>query len=175
MREIGTITKWNDDRGFGFITSNDNSKAYFVHISSFPNDGIRPKLNECFTYETELESNGKLRAVKVQRPMRRTFKKSHENKSHNKDNNVFGIIILVVTIVIIANIGYGFYKSYIHRFDLERNMVDPAEIPAGCDGRTMCSQMTSCSEAKWFINNCPSTRMDGNHDGVPCVQQWCSN
>jgi|GEM_PF-3104204 len=42
-----------------------------------------------------------------------------------------------------------------------------------CDGRTMCSQMHSCDEAKFFINNCPNTTMDGNKDGVPCEKQWC--
>jgi hypothetical protein len=42
-----------------------------------------------------------------------------------------------------------------------------------CDGRVHCSQMTSCEEATWFINNCPGTKMDGNNDGVPCESQWC--
>jgi hypothetical protein len=42
-----------------------------------------------------------------------------------------------------------------------------------CDGRTHCSQMTSCEEATWFINHCPGTKMDGNNDGVPCESQWC--
>lgn len=43
-----------------------------------------------------------------------------------------------------------------------------------CDGRTHCSQMTSCAEATYFTNHCPNTKMDGNHDGVPCEQQWCN-
>jgi len=43
-----------------------------------------------------------------------------------------------------------------------------------CDGRTYCSQMTSCAEATWFLNNCPGVKMDGNRDGVPCEQQWCN-
>jgi Excalibur calcium-binding domain len=42
-----------------------------------------------------------------------------------------------------------------------------------CDGRTYCSQMTSCEEATYFIRNCPGTKMDGNNDGVPCESQWC--
>ena len=42
-----------------------------------------------------------------------------------------------------------------------------------CDGRIWCSQMHSCEEATFFINNCPGTKMDGNHDGVPCERQWC--
>ena len=42
-----------------------------------------------------------------------------------------------------------------------------------CDGREYCSQMHSCEEATFFINNCPNTKMDGDHDGVPCERQWC--
>ena len=42
-----------------------------------------------------------------------------------------------------------------------------------CDGRTRCTQMTSCAEATWFLKNCPGVQMDGNHDGVPCERQWC--
>lgn len=42
-----------------------------------------------------------------------------------------------------------------------------------CDGRTHCSQMHSCAEATFFLNHCPGVKMDGNHDGVPCEQQWC--
>jgi hypothetical protein len=43
-----------------------------------------------------------------------------------------------------------------------------------CDGRTHCSQMTSCEEAKFFLRNCPNTQMDGNGDGIPCETQWCT-
>lgn len=42
-----------------------------------------------------------------------------------------------------------------------------------CDGRTHCSQMTSCTEATYFLKNCPGAKMDGNHDGIPCEMQWC--
>ncbi len=43
----------------------------------------------------------------------------------------------------------------------------------GCDGRTHCSQMTSCAEARFFLTHCPGVQMDGNDDGVPCERQWC--
>ena len=46
-------------------------------------------------------------------------------------------------------------------------------VSSRCDGRTHCSQMTSCAEAKYFLANCPGVKMDGNHDGVPCEMQWC--
>jgi len=47
------------------------------------------------------------------------------------------------------------------------------EAQYNCDGRTHCSQMTSCQEATFFLRNCPGTKMDGNNDGVPCERQWC--
>jgi hypothetical protein len=49
----------------------------------------------------------------------------------------------------------------------------PRQANFTCDGRTHCSQMTSCEEATYFINHCPGTEMDGNNDGVPCESQWC--
>ena len=42
-----------------------------------------------------------------------------------------------------------------------------------CDGRKHCSQMTSCAEATYFLQNCSNTKMDGNNDGIPCEKQWC--
>jgi endonuclease YncB( thermonuclease family) len=48
-----------------------------------------------------------------------------------------------------------------------------SKIQYRCDGRTYCSQMTSCDEAKFFLRNCPGAKMDGNNDGVPCERQWC--
>jgi len=44
-----------------------------------------------------------------------------------------------------------------------------------CDGRTHCSQMTSCAEAEYFLQNCPGVKMDGEGDGVPCEKQWCGS
>ena len=71
----------------------------------------------------------------------------------------------------------SFFKS------ISNDRTTSPELPANaplvkqqtyhCDGRTYCSQMTSCSEATFFINNCPDTKMDGDNDGVPCESQWC--
>jgi hypothetical protein len=41
-----------------------------------------------------------------------------------------------------------------------------------CDGRQHCSQMGSYEEAKYFLDNCPNTKMDGDYDGVPCESQF---
>jgi len=44
-----------------------------------------------------------------------------------------------------------------------------------CDGRTRCSQMTSCDEAMYFLENCPGVKMDDEGDGIPCEGQWCGD
>ena len=55
-----------------------------------------------------------------------------------------------------------------------RPAVDAEAANRRCDGRTHCSQMTSCEEATWFLAHCEGAKMDGDHNGVPCEQQWCS-
>ena len=68
MRTHGTLTKWNDDRGFGFISPAGGGPEVFVHVSAFPRDGRRPTLDEVISYETETGADGKMRAVKIMRP-----------------------------------------------------------------------------------------------------------
>jgi hypothetical protein len=57
----------------------------------------------------------------------------------------------------------------------------PAKIPSSprpsfkCDNRKYCTQMTSCAEAKYFLSNCPSVKMDGDRDGIPCEEQLCGH
>lgn len=53
--------------------------------------------------------------------------------------------------------------------------IAPTSAQYRCDGRTRCSQMTSCNEATFFLRNCPGTQMDGDNDGIPCEQQWCGS
>jgi hypothetical protein len=57
--------------------------------------------------------------------------------------------------------------------------TEPAKFPSSprssftCDSRKYCTQMTSCAEAKYFLSNCPSVKMDGDRDGIPCEDQLC--
>lgn len=42
-----------------------------------------------------------------------------------------------------------------------------------CIGKIYCSEMKSCSEAQFYLSNCPGTKIDGDNDGIPCENQWC--
>lgn len=43
-----------------------------------------------------------------------------------------------------------------------------------CGTKTTCSQMTTCEEAKYFLNICGVTKLDGDSDGTPC-EKLCSD
>lgn len=64
----GTLKKWNQDRGFGFLEADPGGPEVFVHISAFPRDGLLPTPGEALTFEVEQDREGRKRAVRVRRP-----------------------------------------------------------------------------------------------------------
>jgi hypothetical protein len=91
-------------------------------------------------------------------------------------------------VIFILIVVFGLYKYQESKKNENQNLLNPAENSAEitsysahtqnnqfkCDGRTHCSNMTSCEEATFFLQNCPNTEMDGDDDGVPCESQWCN-
>jgi uncharacterized membrane protein YsdA (DUF1294 family)/cold shock CspA family protein len=65
-RVHGTLTSWDDDRGFGFITPAKGTERTFVHIKAFPPRGTRPQVGESLSFEVEHPAGGKRRATRVQ-------------------------------------------------------------------------------------------------------------
>lgn len=43
-----------------------------------------------------------------------------------------------------------------------------AKTDTSCGHKQYCKEMTSCAEAKFYLNSCGLERLDGNKDGVPC-------
>jgi cold shock CspA family protein len=177
MRAHGTLTEWNDGRGFGFIASAQGGEKVFVHISAFPADGQRPRLGELISFETEQDAKGKRRATRVMRPGAQSrARQSRGSKRPGRSTWAVSAVFSLIAIGAIAAYAYGRMES---AGQLEAVTPTPTSAQTAatpgfhCDGRTMCSQMTSCAEAKNFLRHCPNTTMDGNHDGMPCEQQWC--
>ena len=44
--------------------------------------------------------------------------------------------------------------------------VDPKDF--SCGGKRYCRDMSSCAEARFHLQSCGLTRLDGDSDGVPC-------
>lgn len=179
MRNHGTLTKWNDDRGFGFIESTVGAEEIFVHVSAFPRDGIRPRIGEFVSFEIDLRSDGKKRALRVMRPgSRATPRGARRTQPATTRQGTFAMITGLLMLAVIGWYGYSRFATNRTRppapaaHAVQALPVAPAQI-FSCDGRTRCSQMTSCAEATFFIKQCPGTQMDGDGDGEPCESQWC--
>lgn len=73
--------------------------------------------------------------------------------------------------------GYGEYSRRNAPLSAKSTKPEIQEASSNyqCDGRTHCSQMTSCAEATFFLRNCPNVQMDGDNDGVACEQQSCTS
>ena len=184
MPQTGTLRSWNDDRGFGFIAPNDGGPEVFVHISALPRDGTRPTVGEKVTFELAKGRDERLQATEVVRlaigrdsPSRRASTARRRSRT-----NWLGTLMLLLVVGSVGAYSYKHIQQGQKRQALASQpatahaeaVAPPADGTYRCDGRTHCSQMTSCAEAKWFISNCPGTQMDGNNDGVPCEQQWCT-
>lgn len=177
MRIEGTLTKWNDDRGFGFITTTQGGTEIFVHISAFPRGGPRPAVGERVTFEVETDNVGKKRAKNLWYPDRPPIAPPSRRAASYRRKERPGVLLGRV-VPLLVMVGLGVYVEYSRRSvplptTAAQTAIRETSSPYLCDGRTLCSQMTSCAEASFFLRNCPDVQMDGNHDGVPCEQQWC--
>jgi uncharacterized membrane protein YsdA (DUF1294 family)/cold shock CspA family protein len=56
----GKLTKWKDDRGFGFIQPIDGSQEVFLHISEVKDATRRPQKNDTIYYHCVGDSDGKV-------------------------------------------------------------------------------------------------------------------
>jgi cold shock CspA family protein len=176
----GKLKRWNDDKGFGFIASEDG-RDIFTHVSALKRMEHRPKIGDVITYQIRMDKDGKKRAINAkiegvaevrQRPVRKIVKK--QNKG-----SWFSRVIPIVLVISLGSIAYNEFAtsnkplkapatstSYAAKQEDKKNY--------SCAGKVYCSEMTSCEEAKFYQNTCPGTKMDGDRDGVPCERQWCN-
>jgi len=114
-------------------------------------------------------------------PKRIVSHSRRKTKRKNESGGFFGTIITVIIFCIIGYFVYGFIQDSLHRNELTNQPVIQETLEIAntqavnsnpnhfqCDGRKHCSQMRSLEEARWFVRNCPDTKMDSDHDGEPC-------
>lgn len=176
MRTHGTLIKWNEDRGFGFVSLPQSHEEIFVHISAFPRDGVRPRIGEIISFEVRVAPDGRKRAEAVERPSSRRTSKSHGASARGRRSSSIGSLLTGAAALALGFVGYNSYRSRQEAFTLPSAspVAGPTHQAFTCDGRTHCSEMTSCEEARYFMKHCPGVQMDGDNDREPCEQQWCN-
>lgn len=189
MRFDGTLKEWSEDRGVGLITPQHGGTPIFVHVSAFPRDTRRLKLGESVSFEIESDADGTKRAVNVRRAGDRSAhpdrpQPERAREARRSAGRPFGSI--VIALVLLAAAGYAWMQyagsgseapTTAPAGALDAPKTAPAAPPAArfrCDGRTQCSEMTSCEEAKFFLRSCAGAQLDPDNNGIPCEQEWCT-
>jgi cold shock CspA family protein len=178
----GKLKRWNDDRGFGFVASNDGSGDIFIHISAFKKMGRRPIIGDIITYQTHTDSSKKKRAVNARIEGIAEIKLSprRNNSKKQKKKSWISNIFLIALVLATGSITYTELIKPNDSLIESSTSILPYVIDKqntenySCTGKVYCSEMTSCDEAKFYLRNCPETKMDGDGDGIPCERQWCS-
>ena len=65
MTNLGKITYWNDDKGYGFIDPDSGGDRVFVHVKAFNNRSRRPAAGCVVSYNMSADSRRGVRAVRV--------------------------------------------------------------------------------------------------------------
>jgi uncharacterized membrane protein YsdA (DUF1294 family)/cold shock CspA family protein len=93
MKRQGKILNWNDDKGFGFVESNDGGERAFVHIKAFEPRSRRPVNGEVIAYELVRENNNRFKAtnIKFARDL-----KTLKNRNKAKDGSSFGVAFILL-------------------------------------------------------------------------------
>ena len=63
MEMKGKLIRWNEDRGFGFIKSDDIKEHIFIHISALKTMSRRPLVNDVICFDVITDKTGKRKAV----------------------------------------------------------------------------------------------------------------
>jgi len=132
LRKRGTIHKWNDEKGFGFITPNDSNKTIFVHIKSFTDRNVRPIENQKVTYTLEKNDKG-YAAINVSRttdnPIRsktnihRKLTQKHITKKQTPIKESSTNSVSLITMLFI-----GIFILFILHFSVIENKLPPITI-----------------------------------------------
>ncbi|MGR1184695.1 excalibur calcium-binding domain-containing protein [Aeromonas veronii] len=183
MRYQGRIASWNEARGFGFITPEQNgaeqaingarSAGLFVHVTALQ-----------FTLADAEPSSASSAAPSFRaasQPPRPTSTRERSNPYRRRKSSWSGKLIPLLVLVGLFSIYSRFSAESMAPLPVSSFNQEEVSTPQGttfirqCDGRQHCSQMTSCEEATWFLQHCPNTKMDGEGDGIPCENQWCGH
>ncbi len=193
--EHGKLVRWIEEKGFGFIKPDKGGAEIFIHISAMRGMSRLPIVGDIIHYETSLDDKGKFRAINakiegvaqvltvslIDRKRNTQYTAYHQQRV-NRNNNTYrppyrksGSRFIPVLLVVVA---FSIYSKFSEQYQsIEQSkitVIEPTkpEQHFECQGKVYCSQMTSIEEADFYLHNCPGTKMDGDHDGIPCERQF---
>ena len=112
----GRLERWNDDKGFGFICSDQVKEDVFVHVSAFKSISRRPVVGDVIYYQLHVGDDGKTKAInaKIEGVSVGNKQRSSHNKQNNNKRNWLSTPITIVFFVVIGIFLYGNSKQYLY-------------------------------------------------------------
>ena len=124
----GTIIRWDDERGFGFVKEEITKTEIFVHISAFNFTNPRPEIGDQIEFETffneKKEKTEIIKAVHLNKKPALTLEKNKRpytkkrskyqssNRRQHKNNSYLTWWQIVVLIIVLVWIVFSLLSKY---------------------------------------------------------------
>jgi cold shock CspA family protein len=139
----GRLTTWYDDKGYGFITPDNDGEPIFIHITAIRKPSRRPLVGDSIIYKTE-NINGKIRAISASiEGVALPYQKPHRIPSSSCMN--LAIIIAIGFLVIM--IGSGLFIVIESR---TASRVPPLLIMMTKPGCTIKGNISVSTGNRWY-------------------------
>ena len=132
LMDRGVLVRWNDEKGFGFIQPEKNAaQDVFIHISVLKKMARKPIVGDSILYQTEVQNDGKRKAVIASiegvavvaasatprshshiQSRNENFNNKNKAHYHSPRKSSFNTIIPLLIIVAIVIFGFKQYQEF---------------------------------------------------------------
>lgn len=154
LMDRGVLVRWNDEKGFGFIQPEKNAaQDVFIHISVLKKMARKPIVGDSILYQTEVQNDGKRKAVIASiegvavvaasatprshshvQSRNETFNFNNKDKAHHHNSRKSSFNTIIPLLIIVAIVIFGF-KQY-QEFN-EAPAIDEAPVLTNEDTQPM--------------------------------------
>ncbi|MGS0726328.1 excalibur calcium-binding domain-containing protein [Shewanella sp. 0m-11] len=152
LMDRGTLVRWNEEKGFGFIKP-ERASAHdiFIHISVLKHMARKPIVDDQINYVSEWQRDGKIKAVKANiegvaivasksanKPINNQHNQYNTHRSHSPQQNQrpikssFLSKLAIPLIIVVAAVGYSKYQQMNETIVLTNDDIENMqwELPA---------------------------------------------
>jgi cold shock CspA family protein len=196
MLHQGKLKDWNPTQGKGFIQRDKAVPDIRISSSGFRKKPEKLQDGDSIFFQIEVDPQGKPKAVSAYKAGQH-FAPAPELKKPALSSLLFQQLLSgAVGLSSVAWLGYQSWLLFsanalvatelveadhqqTNTSVLENPVWPPVQAQQGlqfqCEGKQHCSEMSSCEEAEFYLEQCPNVLIDGDRDGIPCERQLCSH